>query len=523
MVTEKIRQYVRDSYASGKNTDLIKRDLLFYGVHETDINQAVTEVQAEYRKLSSQARPLRKRFNGSIALIGLVVLFASFSTFLLIERLDLGNTNSQKVRDFYAQLFQSEISFTDTGEIIFPDDQKFLTTKQAYIDQGVSFVEADLRTMKLFLYEDGDLKETVDILSKGKEQSWWETPTGNYKVLGKAATAYSSIGHVWMPYSIQFYGNYFIHGWPHYDDGTPVPQGYSGGCIRLATNDARLVFDFVQRGTPILVLEERETYEFGTLTSNEKEIVPPVVTARSLLVTNFTTGEVFAEKNAKKLFHITSLAKLMTAVVAHEVIYLGRPIRATESMLANTLQIFSPNVGRDYIGLDLLYPLLMQSSDEAASLLAGFLGEEVFVHNMNIKASSLGMHDTVFADSSGEDTHNVSTVYDLTRLVQYIYYKRPFLFDISKGITVENVGSIRLGGSIPIENLHNANRLANNPQLVGVKEGGKNEEGENILTVWNINTAEGVVPIAIVVLGSADALQDTETVLRWIKLNFKTL
>ncbi|WP_295388214.1 L,D-transpeptidase [uncultured Thiodictyon sp.] len=79
------------------------------------------------------------------------------------------------------------------------------------------------------------------------------TPTGDYRVLtkqidkrsGKYTNDFNQPTP--MPYSLQFRGPYFVHeGWvPGYPD--------SHGCIRLRYEDARLLFDRIQLGDPILV------------------------------------------------------------------------------------------------------------------------------------------------------------------------------------------------------------------------------------------------------------------------------
>ena len=525
MITDELRKYVHDARTSGKSPEEIARDLLVSGWQEADVMQVIQELRQSEQTSKPQKRQARLLAQPAVTLVlaVIVILLGGTSAYLWNDRLDLADTNSQKVRDFYAQLAQSQIAFTDAGEMVFPDEQKFLTKKAEYIESKTSFIEADLRTMSITLYENGIAIRAVDILTKGKEKSWWETPTGDYKVLGKSATAYSSIGNVWMPYSIQFYGNYFIHGWPYHDDGTPVPKGYSGGCIRLATDDARIVFDFVKVGTPVLVLDNYKEYTSGALTLNATDLAPPVVNARSVLIVDLASGETILEKQAEEPLSIASLTKLMTAVVAHEVIYLGRPIKVTSNMLAGVSQIFYPTVGGRYIGLDLLYPLLMQSSNDAANVLAGFLGEKTFVYNMNAKASSLEMSDTRFADASGMSAENISTAHDLTKLLQYIYYKRPFLFDISKGVVFENVGLIQLGDTISITNLKNVNEFIGNTDLIGVKNGETTAARQTMATVWKIHTVQGDVPVAIIVLGSEDRKRDTETLLNWLKTNFAVL
>ena len=524
MVTEELREYVRECLASGKARDLVLRDLLSLGWQEAEIHEVL---QGEMPDVTSSTR-LAGLINitSSLALpalVGIILVLVGTTLYLWNERLDLSNTNTQKVREFYTQLAQSQIAFTDAGEMVFPDEQEFLSQKAAYVQDKNSFIEADLRTMQITLYEKGVAGKTLEILTKGKEGSWWETPTGDYKVLGKSVNGYSSIGNVWMPYSIQFYGNYLLHGWPNYDDGTPVPQGYSGGCIRMSTKDAKVVFDFAKVGMPILVLEEKEERTFGVLTPNATDAVLPPIGAKAFLVTDLSSGETILEKRAEEKFPIASLTKLMTAVVAHEVIYLGRSIKVTPNMLASVSQIFYPDVGERYIGMDLLYPLLMQSSNDTAKVLSGFIGEDTFVHNMNAKAASLQMTDSQFADSSGISASNISTTYDIAKLLQYIYYKRPFLFDISKGVAFENVGLIQIGDTIPISDLKNVNEFIGSPDLIGVKNGETTAARQTMTTVWNIHTAQGDLPIAIIVLGSEDRKGDTEVLLQWLKSNFSVL
>ncbi len=525
MVTDELREYIKESLSQGVEVESVERALLDAGWGDADVTDAFRELGVFKSPIDFE--PKRKIKIGRIFLytffICTIITLSGAVFYLLEERIDLAQTNELKVREFYTRLAHAQVSFTDTGEMVFPDKQKFLTQKAEYIQNKTDFIEADLQTMQIFLYENGTTSKTIQILSKGKERSWWETPTGNYKVLGKVINGYSTIGNVWMPYSLQFYGNYLIHGWPHYDDGTPVPQGYSGGCIRVSTEDAKVVFNFAKVGTPVLVLENEREYNFGTLTAKATNAVLTDISAKAFLISDLSSGDVILEKRAGEKLPIASLTKLMTGIVAHEIIYLGRPIRVTPQMLASVSSIFYPTVGEQYIGLDLLYPLLMQSSNNSARVLSGFVGDEAFVANMNAKADSLQMHDTQFADASGISAQNISTSYDISKLLQYIYYKRPFLFDISRGVAFENVGLIKIGDTINIPNLRNVNEFVGNSDLIGVKNGQTTAAKETLITVWNIRTAQGDIPVAIIVLGSEDRKKDTDVLLKWLKENFAVL
>src|SRR5882724_9446532 len=117
-----------------------------------------------------------------------------------------------------------------------------MRVKDDFISQKESFIEADLTAMQLSVYENGAVVKQVPILTKGRPGSWWETPAGLYQVQNKETNHFSSFGHVYMPWSMDFQGNFFIHGWPYEPDGTPVSSAYSGGCIRLATDDAEKLY-----------------------------------------------------------------------------------------------------------------------------------------------------------------------------------------------------------------------------------------------------------------------------------------
>lgn len=79
------------------------------------------------------------------------------------------------------------------------------------------------------------------------------TPTGSFRVLSKdkdkRSGSYTNYfdQNTPMPYSLQFYGPYFIHeGWlPGYAD--------SHGCVRLRYEDARLLFSRMKVGDPVRV------------------------------------------------------------------------------------------------------------------------------------------------------------------------------------------------------------------------------------------------------------------------------
>jgi D-alanyl-D-alanine carboxypeptidase len=387
--------------------------------------------------------------------------------------------------------------------------------KNELLSKKESFVEVDLEKMKISLYKDGNLFQTFSVLSKGKEGSWWETPTGYYTITSKSLNLFSSIGGVWMPYSMQFYGNFFIHGWPYYPNGTAVSRTYSGGCIRLADKDAKEVFNFVKLKTPVLVFD-KDVYpkNLEPFNSREELIFKEDIFAESFLIADLDTGEIVLEKNADLKYPIASITKLMTAVVASELIYLDKNIKITSGMLSDAIQSHPLEVGKYYNAFDLLYPLLMKSSNGAARALGAFLGENFFVDQMNKKAQSLLMKDTNFKDPAGISEENVSTLKDIAKLFKYILDKRKFIFDISIGKknTVFGKGEFL--------NIENFNEFVGDKNLVGVKNGQTKEAFQTIGTVWRFFDRLGNERYVFIgVLKSKDRKKDTEKLLNWFKEN----
>lgn len=395
------------------------------------------------------------------------------------------------------------------------DAKLYFATREKLIAAKEKFVEVDLTKMQVTLYENGAAKETMSVRTKGREGSWWETPIGEYKVLSKSANHFSSIGDVWMPWSIQFYGNFFIHGWPYYSDGRAVEQRYSGGCVRLGTEDAKKVYDFVVRGTPILIYEETAPASVKILSPKNTNLSPLAVSAEGVLIADIDSGDVLVAKNEDMPMPIASVAKLMTSVVASEVIFLERGITITPTMVRDSVQSYQLNVGENYRAFNLFYPLLMESSNSAARALASFLGEGEFIRQMNEKAKTLGMAETNFIDPAGIGAENTSTLRDLARLAKYIADKRLFIFDISRG------KSIVPGKDTAMTQIKNFNEFAEDSNLIGMKNGETKEAKQTLLGVWQLRDATGAPHrIFIGVLRSENRKEDTKQALSWLEANF---
>ncbi|MEK7586321.1 MAG: CapA family protein, partial [Patescibacteria group bacterium] len=374
-------------------------------------------------------------------------------------------------------------------------------------------IKVDLKAMKLMLYEGDQLIETIPVLSKGRPGLAWETPTGKYSIKTMEVTHFSSIGRVWMPYSMQFFGNFFIHGWPYYEGGEPVGEGYSGGCIRLATADAKRVFDFTKKGMTITVINGEtitggQTSKFTYLTKPDSAL--PSLSASAYLVADLESGQTILEKSIDKKLPLASITKLMTALVSLETISQTKQAVVSANALATYGEAGELKVGEQIKLQDLLYPLLLESSNDASEVIAESAGRHNFITNMNDRAKALGLTATSFADPSGISEKNVSTVSDIFKFTSYLYKDKSYLFSILKKKTATASGHLWT----------NILPFVDDSRYLGGKSGHTMAAGDTLATVFALPLAEFETrPIAIILLDSANREADTTIILNYLTGN----
>jgi D-alanyl-D-alanine carboxypeptidase len=382
----------------------------------------------------------------------------------------------------------------------------FLATLNSFKETKQSFVEADLSSMMIRYYDQGVVVFESKILSKGKEGSWWETPAGLYAIQSKTPKHFSSFGRVYQPWSMVFQGNFFIHGWPYYPDGTPVASTHSGGCIRLDDVHAKKLYDLVSEGTPVLVYESQEPDDTFTY-----EAAPPEIHARAYMVADVESGTILVEHQSLEPVPIASITKLMTALIASEYINLDKDVVITEAMRATTsVPRFKPNM--KMTAYSLLFPLLLESSNEAAVAFGSLLGQTRFVSLMNAKADALGMEDTVFVDTSGALAGNISTAQDLVRLGTYLYDNRSFILKISSGVKVHSAYE-----TFDFGTLKNFNETPNLSGLVGGKVGKTTAAQETAIVLYKMNIKNEERILAFVVLGTPDRYEAVQRLYAYIE------
>ena len=133
------------------------------------------------------------------------------------------------------------------------------------------------------------------------------------------------------------------------------------------------------------------------------------VSADAYLVGDLNTGEVILSKNSNKEYPIASISKLMTALVATEIPNANETASVSKTALATYGTNGNFRTGEKIKTGELLYPLLLESSNDAAEILAEHFGRENFIKKMNQEAQRLSMSKTTYEDPSGLFTNNIST------------------------------------------------------------------------------------------------------------------
>lgn len=134
------------------------------------------------------------------------------------------------------------------------------------------------------------------------------------------------------------------------------------------------------------------------------------------------TKRVLVSKNMTKKKLIASTTKIMTAIIAIESEKTDKMVKVTDKVLEAYGSAIYLSIGEKMKLEDMVYGLMMQSGNDAALMIADFLGgEEKFVERMNKKAKEIGMKNTTFANPHGldEKNQNYSTAYDMALLMRY--------------------------------------------------------------------------------------------------------
>ena len=155
------------------------------------------------------------------------------------------------------------------------------------------------------------------------------------------------------------------------------------------------------------------------------------LSCRSCVLMDSDSGRVLYEKDKDNPRLIASITKLMTAILAIESDRLEEEVTVGEEVLTMYGSNIYIELGEKMKLLDMVYGLMLRSGNDAAIVIAYFIGgsEENFVKMMNDKAKEIGMTNTVFNNPHGLDevTQNKSTAYDMALLSSYASHNETYM------------------------------------------------------------------------------------------------
>ena len=153
------------------------------------------------------------------------------------------------------------------------------------------------------------------------------------------------------------------------------------------------------------------------------------VSAKAWLVFDPDSGDVLYSENDSEVLPIASVAKLIAAEVFAKQANLFATTTITWVDLSHDGRAGGLVYGDTYTFHELLFPLLLESSNDAAGVFERNRPE--LIEEMNVYADSLGLSQTEFFDASGLSVFGVSTAAELRLLLRDIYLNSPHLIDIS--------------------------------------------------------------------------------------------
>ncbi len=245
------------------------------------------------------------------------------------------------------------------------------------------------------------------------------------------------------------------------------------------------------------------------------------ITAKSAYVWDISSQRVLYKKNESEQLPLASVTKLMTALVAQELLDESEDVRIGDMAIrqdgdSGLLE------GEIFERMKLNGLTLISSSNDGAFALAVAAGAvlseanpaNAFVQAMNIRAKEIGLSETYFKNPTGLDLSLTEggaygTARDMAFLMEYIVINEPTILAYTKE---EDAAVYNQNGTL--HNAENTNYYIRRiPGLIGSKTGYTDLAGGNLVVAFDAGLNR---PIIITVLGSSgqDRFTDVLTLVK---------
>lgn len=250
---------------------------------------------------------------------------------------------------------------------------------------------------------------------------------------------------------------------------------------------------------------------------------PPELKSIAYAVYDADYDYLILEQNAQQRRSIASITKVMTLLVAAELVEAGK-INLTDEVTASARAAsrggtqINLKAGDKFTVEELLYATALQSANDAAVALAEYIAgsEAEFTKLMNAKAQELGLQDTHYVDCTGllsMSSNNYSTAYDQARLLKAaleLQLVRKILGAPDYFLKSQN------------RKISNSHPLLDSPGVEGGKTGATTPAGHTLITSCRRHDRR----LIAVVLGARTREMrnsENEALLEWAFSNLRTL
>jgi serine-type D-Ala-D-Ala carboxypeptidase (penicillin-binding protein 5/6) len=241
----------------------------------------------------------------------------------------------------------------------------------------------------------------------------------------------------------------------------------------------------------------------------------PKLRGKAAILVDASDGRVLWQLHEHRRLQVASTTKIMTALLALRKLKPHDVVTVDKSVPRVPLVREGLRAGEQVEAWKLFYAMLLYSGNDDALALAIAAGGTKwhFVHQMNVEAHILGLHDTHFVSPSGVvDVGNYSSAWDLAALTRVALRNERF-----RSIVRTKVKHVAWAAPTYAKIYLNNNRLLSSyPGANGVKTGYTHKAGPCLVA----SATRGGTTLIAVVLDSPDMYTDAK---RLLDLGFSSL
>lgn len=245
------------------------------------------------------------------------------------------------------------------------------------------------------------------------------------------------------------------------------------------------------------------------------------ISAPAAILMEASTGTILYEKDADTQRAPASVTKIMTMLLIFDALEEGK-IKLTDEV---TVSEYASSMGGSQVFLEtgekqtvetMLKCISVASANDACVAMAEFLcgNEEEFVNQMNERAESLGMTNTLFANCNGLDTEgHVTTAKDIALMSRELITKYPQIHDYCT-IWMENITHTTAKGTSEF-GLTNTNKLIRQYEYATGLKTGSTEQAKFCVSATAKKNDIELIAVVMAAEDSKSRFQDATDLLNY--------